>query len=214
MPRHRVTKPSLVGGKAELDVIEEEREEDNLDNVSIEGNVSSSLTSSEAGTEVHGGGATVQGFCRLTGGICDTYIPDPIGFILENRTESAVLMASTLISNPITNSERARESSKRRRKKKVLATRDEAQDANGGPWSTQWKSEAQKQLYSSKLVQALRQVRVSSSPSAPRRVLAVREAIDRVLAMSGGDGEVVVVVRSWLAAKLAYLCFWFGTQGW
>ncbi|KAL7000919.1 hypothetical protein U1Q18_002071 [Sarracenia purpurea var. burkii] len=124
MPKHRVTKPSLVCGKAELDVIEEEREEDNLDNVSIEGNVPSSSTSSEAG------------FCRLTGGICDTYIPDPIEFIPENQTESAVLMASTLISNPVTNSERARESSKRRRKKKVLAARHEAQDANGGHGST------------------------------------------------------------------------------
>ncbi|KAL6967986.1 hypothetical protein U1Q18_033790 [Sarracenia purpurea var. burkii] len=48
--RSRVTKPSLVGGKAELDVIEEGREEGNLENVSIEGNVSSSSTSSEAGT--------------------------------------------------------------------------------------------------------------------------------------------------------------------
>ncbi|KAL6992728.1 hypothetical protein U1Q18_010843 [Sarracenia purpurea var. burkii] len=191
MPRHRVTKPSLVDGKAKLDVIEEEREEDNLDNVFIEGNVSSSSTSSEAG-------------------ICDTYIPDPIGFILENRTESAVLMASTLISNLVTNSERARESSKRRRKKKVLAARDEAQDANGGHMSTQWKSETQQQLYSLKLLQALCQVRVSSSPSAPRRVRAMREAADRVLAMEGSDREVmlvVVVVRSSLAAKSAYLCF-------
>ncbi|KAL6981348.1 hypothetical protein U1Q18_022977 [Sarracenia purpurea var. burkii] len=82
-------------------------------------------------------------------------------------------MASTLISNPVTNSERARESSKRRRKKKVLAARHEAQDAN-----------------------ALRQVRVSSSPSAPRRFRAVREAADRVLAMEGGDGKVYDVTPS------------------
>ncbi|KAL6990096.1 hypothetical protein U1Q18_015844 [Sarracenia purpurea var. burkii] len=93
-------------------------------------------------------------------------------------------MASTLISNPVTNSERARESSKRRRKKKVLAARDEAQNANEGHRSTQWKSEAQQQLYSSKLLQALRQVRVSSSPSAPKRGRAVREAADRVLAVT------------------------------
>ncbi|KAL7220839.1 hypothetical protein ACSBR2_013685 [Camellia fascicularis] len=92
------------------------------------------------------------------------------------------MMASTLISNPVTNSDRARESSKRRKKKKVQATRDQAQNPNT---STPWKSEAQQQVYSSKLLHALRQVRLrSSSPAAPRRGRAVREAADRVLAVT------------------------------
>ena len=50
-----------------------------------------------------------------------------------------------------------------------------------------WKSEAQQQVYSSKLLQALRNVRISSDtspPSAPRRGRAVREAADRVLAVT------------------------------
>ncbi|KAL7178319.1 hypothetical protein ACSBR2_031468 [Camellia fascicularis] len=93
-------------------------------------------------------------------------------------------MASTLISNPVTNSDRSRDSSKRRKKKKAVATRDQSQNPNGGHSSTEWKSEAQQQVYSSKLLQALRQVRHNSSPSAPRRGRAVREAADRVLAVT------------------------------
>ncbi|KAA8531205.1 hypothetical protein F0562_005881 [Nyssa sinensis] len=93
-------------------------------------------------------------------------------------------MASTMISNPITNSDRARESAKKKKKKKSLAIRDQIQNPNNNQSSTQWKCEAQQKVYSSKLLQALRQVRLSSSPSAPRRGRAVREAADRVLAVT------------------------------
>ena len=93
-------------------------------------------------------------------------------------------MSSTLVSNPVTNSDRARESSKRRKKKKFVATRDESQNHNADHGSTQWKSDAQQQVYSSKLLQALRQVRIGSSSTAPRRSRAVREAADRVLAVT------------------------------
>ncbi|GFZ13892.1 basic helix-loop-helix (bHLH) DNA-binding superfamily protein [Actinidia rufa] len=93
-------------------------------------------------------------------------------------------MASTLVSNPVTNSDRARESSKRRKKKKLLATRDESQNPNAAHGSTQWKSDPQQQVYSSKLLQALRQLRISSSPTAQRRSRAVREVADRVLAVT------------------------------
>ncbi|KAF7151218.1 hypothetical protein RHSIM_Rhsim02G0003000 [Rhododendron simsii] len=86
-------------------------------------------------------------------------------------------MASTMISNPITNSNRATS----RKKKKALqsASRDQSQNPNGA--TTQWKSESQQQAYSSKLLHALRQVRPIP---APRRGRAVREAADRVLAVT------------------------------
>ncbi|KAA8527355.1 hypothetical protein F0562_034930 [Nyssa sinensis] len=93
-------------------------------------------------------------------------------------------MASTLISNPVTNSDRARDSAKKKKKKKSQAIRDETQNPNTNHDSTQWKSEVQQQVYSSKLLQALRGVRLSSSPSAPRRGRSVREAADRVLAVT------------------------------
>lgn len=105
-------------------------------------------------------------------------------------------MASpTFISDPVTNNmERARDSSKRRKKKKVQRQsggggRDQMTQSlyNNNNQILPWKSEAQQQVYSSKLLQALRQVRISSDtspPSAPRRGRAVREAADRVLAVT------------------------------
>ncbi|KAI3737881.1 hypothetical protein L2E82_27896 [Cichorium intybus] len=105
------------------------------------------------------------------------------------------MASSTLISDPVTNiMERARDSSKRRKKKKI-----QRQSSDGGRDQTTqnssnnnnqiipWKSEVQQQVYSSKLLQALRNVRISpgtSPPSVPRRGRAVREAADRVLAVT------------------------------
>ncbi|KAF5464781.1 hypothetical protein F2P56_014833 [Juglans regia] len=101
-------------------------------------------------------------------------------------------MASTLmISNPVTNSDRLR----KKKKKKTQAKDHHDQD------HIKWKSETQQQIYSSKLLQALSQVRLSSPPpslpppsssssssspsaSAPPRGRAVREAADRVLAVA------------------------------
>ncbi|KAL2338937.1 hypothetical protein Fmac_013383 [Flemingia macrophylla] len=68
----------------------------------------------------------------------------------------------------MTNTERSRDG-KRRRKKKV------------GAEGHKWKSQAQQQIYSSKLRQALARVRVGG---AERRGKAVREAADRVLAVT------------------------------
>ncbi|XP_044497954.1 transcription factor bHLH147 [Mangifera indica] len=85
-------------------------------------------------------------------------------------------MSSTVISNPVTSSDR----SKRKKKKKSSQPKDQKNPI------VKWKSETQQQIYSSKLIQALNQVTISqnSSPSAPRGGRAVREAADRVLAVA------------------------------
>ncbi|KAL3508184.1 hypothetical protein ACH5RR_033566 [Cinchona calisaya] len=93
-------------------------------------------------------------------------------------------MASTAISNPVTNSDR---SNLRRKKKKKIPNqnqrdrdRDQAQDQA----KTEWKSDTQQQVYSSKLLQALRQVRINGGGASQKRGRAVREAADRVLAVA------------------------------
>ncbi|KAF5738774.1 transcription factor bHLH [Tripterygium wilfordii] len=90
-------------------------------------------------------------------------------------------MASSLISNSVTNSTAVVDRSKRKKKKKSLAqARD--QDQND---PAKWRTEKQQQIYSSKLIQALGQVRLSPpSPSVPRQGRSVREAADRALAVS------------------------------
>ncbi|XP_061357037.1 transcription factor bHLH147-like [Gastrolobium bilobum] len=88
--------------------------------------------------------------------------------------------SSSLISNPVTNTERSRDS-KRRRKKKAQLKHHHHQQEDQIQSHPKWKSQAQQQIYSSKLRQALARVNVGSSSSAPRRV---REAADRVLAVT------------------------------
>ncbi|XP_057806102.1 transcription factor bHLH148 [Salvia miltiorrhiza] len=90
-------------------------------------------------------------------------------------------MSSSLLSaNPAVNSDRS--STRRRKKKKIqshalaenLGSTDHHQNS-----PIEWKSDARQQIYSSKLLQALRQVRLGDSSPAPKRV---HEAADRVLA--------------------------------
>ncbi|CAL1413009.1 unnamed protein product [Linum trigynum] len=90
-------------------------------------------------------------------------------------------MASTIISSsPVTNSDRSK-----RRKKKKAAAAQQSKRAEGSSSHARWRTESQQQIYSSKLIQALSQVQLNpSSPSAPRRGRAVREAADRALAVS------------------------------
>lgn len=103
-----------------------------------------------------------------------------------------VMASSTLILDPVTNNmDRTRDSSKRRKKKKIQrqsnGSGNDQTASNNNNQILPWKSEAQQQVYSSKLLQALRNVRISSGtspPSAPRRGRAVREAADRVLAVT------------------------------
>ncbi|KAK4433861.1 Transcription factor [Sesamum alatum] len=89
-------------------------------------------------------------------------------------------MTSPLVSsNPAVNSDR---SSTRRKKKKKIQSQNSGENINNNGQrqdSVEWKSDVQQQIYSSKLLQALRQVRHSGASSGPKRV---REAADRVLA--------------------------------
>ncbi|XP_027329758.1 transcription factor bHLH147-like [Abrus precatorius] len=87
--------------------------------------------------------------------------------------------SSSLISNPVPNTERSRDS-KRRRKKKAQQRHQHQEDQS----HPKWKSQAQQQIYSSKLRQALARLNLGSSGSVPRRGKAVREAADRVLAVT------------------------------
>ncbi|CAN0855340.1 Transcription factor bHLH148 [Linum grandiflorum] len=96
-------------------------------------------------------------------------------------------MASPMMisSNPVTNNTASNaDRSRRKKKKKSLA----AAQSNGQKLNqdhAKWKTEAQQQIYSSKLIQALSQVQLNpSSPSAPRRGRAVREAADQALAVA------------------------------
>jgi len=69
-------------------------------------------------------------------------------------------------------------------RKKRRKTGDEAQDPNTGT-ETRWRSEREQRIYSTKLFEALRRVRRNSSPAFKvSGGLQVREAADRVLAVS------------------------------
>ncbi|KAI3822344.1 hypothetical protein L1987_09933 [Smallanthus sonchifolius] len=110
------------------------------------------------------------------------------------------MASSAFVPNPVTsNADRTRDSSKRRKRKKFqMQSNGNVRDQNGRNLNnsneqiTPWKSEVQQQLYKSKLLQALRQVRHGSGNGAgtgttiksPRRGRAVREAADRVLAVT------------------------------
>ncbi|KAL3648559.1 hypothetical protein CASFOL_004962 [Castilleja foliolosa] len=90
------------------------------------------------------------------------------------------MMPSPLSSNPAANPDR---SSTRRKKRKKMQnpTQNQFENLENTP-ADQWKSDAQQQIYSSKLLRALQQVRLnrrSDTSSSPRRVY---EAANRVLA--------------------------------
>ncbi|MBA0570980.1 hypothetical protein Golob_004578 [Gossypium lobatum] len=83
---------------------------------------------------------------------------------------------ASMVTNPVTNANSDRT---KRKKKKSMITEDNHQS------HARWKSEAQQQIYSSKLLQALSQVSLNTpSSSAPRGGRAVREAADRALAVA------------------------------
>ncbi|KAK8572099.1 hypothetical protein V6N13_047714 [Hibiscus sabdariffa] len=95
---------------------------------------------------------------------------------------------ASLITNPVTNSPNSDRT--KRKKKKNSITKANQRQSQQKPSHAAWRSEAQHQIYSSKLLQALSQINLNSSsttppsPSAPRRGRAVREAADRALAVA------------------------------
>ncbi|KAK1436333.1 hypothetical protein QVD17_02112 [Tagetes erecta] len=99
-------------------------------------------------------------------------------------------MASStiVVPNPVTNNtDRNRDSSKRRKRKKMQMQSNNSNRNlhNSNEQVTPWKSEAQQQLYKSKLLQALRHVRqTSDTGKSHSRGRAVREVADRVLAVT------------------------------
>ncbi|XP_060197684.1 transcription factor bHLH148-like [Lycium barbarum] len=102
-----------------------------------------------------------------------------------------VEMSSTVISNPVTSSNRV--ISRRKKIKKSLRNQTQSSNNNNNNNSdntpssttTEWKTQAQQQVYSSKLLKALREVRISPpAPTAPKGGRAVREVADRVLAVT------------------------------
>lgn len=69
-------------------------------------------------------------------------------------------------------------STRRKKKKKIQNMRHENEQINSSS-NIEWKSDTQQQIYSSKLLQALRQVRLNDGFAGSKRV---HEAADRVLA--------------------------------
>lgn len=90
-------------------------------------------------------------------------------------------MASPAISNPVP----ATHNDRRKKKKKKSPTNGTL--AQNGVAEVEWKSEKQQQIYSSKLLRALSQLRITGSNpdnGAPRRGRFVREVADRALAVA------------------------------
>ncbi|KAJ6720937.1 TRANSCRIPTION FACTOR BHLH148-LIKE ISOFORM X1 [Salix viminalis] len=98
---------------------------------------------------------------------------------MEQSSSSAV--AAVISTNANINTDRAR----RRKKKKSVLQKHPSKESRNSQSHAKWKTEAQQQIYSSKLIQALSQVNLNpSTSSAPRQGRAVREVADRALAFA------------------------------
>lgn len=100
----------------------------------------------------------------------------------SSSSPTAAAAAATV--NPIiTNNTNSNTTMDRTRRKKKKSP--QTQPSKSNETHTKWKTDAQQQIYSSKLIQALSQVNLNpSSSSAPRQGRAVREAADRALAFA------------------------------
>lgn len=93
--------------------------------------------------------------------------------------------SSIFVSSPVRNTASRAAANRRRKKKRSLPSGAQSQVANGISSAADWKSESQQQVYSSRLLGALRTLRISPPPAtAPKGGRAVREVADRVLAVT------------------------------
>ncbi|GMJ02128.1 ATBS1 Interacting Factor 2, RSA1 interacting transcription factor 1 [Hibiscus trionum] len=94
---------------------------------------------------------------------------------------------ASLIRNPVTNTTNS-DRIRRKKKKNSMMKANQQQSHQKPPSHAAWKSEAQQQIYSSKLIQALSRINLNNTPppssSAPRGGRAVREAADKALAVA------------------------------
>ncbi|KAM0013340.1 putative transcription factor IBH1 [Helianthus debilis subsp. tardiflorus] len=90
------------------------------------------------------------------------------------------MTSSTVTSNLVTNNTYRYHNSLKRIKKRKIQRRSSRDTKN----HRSWRSETQQKLYRSKLLQALQHVRLSSLHSPRLKGLAIREAANRVLAMT------------------------------
>ncbi|KAL9389278.1 hypothetical protein Peur_017883 [Populus x canadensis] len=96
-------------------------------------------------------------------------------------SSSSAAAAAIVSTNANINTDRTR---RKKKKKSVLQQHQSKQNQNSQSHA-KWKTEAQQQVYSSKLIQALSQVNLNpSTSSAPRQGRAVREVADRALAFA------------------------------
>ncbi|KAF9674289.1 hypothetical protein SADUNF_Sadunf10G0112000 [Salix dunnii] len=97
------------------------------------------------------------------------------------QSSSSSAVAAVISTNANINTDRAR----RRKKKKSVLQKHPSKENRNSQSHAKWKTEAQQQIYSSKLIQALSQVNLNpSTSSAPRQGRAVREVADRALAFA------------------------------
>ncbi|CAK7326321.1 unnamed protein product [Dovyalis caffra] len=95
--------------------------------------------------------------------------------------ESSPSAAAIVSTNANINMDRTR----RKKKKKSQSQQQQSKQNKNSQSHAKWKTDAQQQIYSSKLIQALSQVNINpSSSSAPRQGRAVREVADRALAFA------------------------------
>ncbi|KAJ6902770.1 transcription factor bHLH148-like [Populus alba x Populus x berolinensis] len=100
-----------------------------------------------------------------------------------------MMMASSTTTTSVaavnTNANINTDRTRRKKKKKSLLQQHQSKQNQNSQSHAKWKTEAQQQIYSSKLIQALSQVNLNpSSSSAPRQGRAVREVADRALAFA------------------------------
>ncbi|OAY43952.1 transcription factor bHLH149 [Manihot esculenta] len=92
---------------------------------------------------------------------------------------------ASLISSPESNSDISQEFKHRKKRRKLShETQDQCQNDNRILNKSRWKTQAEQQIYSSKLLEALFRSRRSNSTTAAAKGRVIRETADRVLAVA------------------------------